>query len=326
MIRKRGTKWVLLTQDGDRVLGEHPSREAAERQEQAIEVAKRHRHDSANALHDLKRLKLRRRRARNQRLLPPLSTKDLERIYRDELWTELSAIRATLQAHLPQLLALRQRMDTLNPIGRGVLLWREDAWTDEVARIFQNLHDSLRFGNARWRALARRMAQLGDDRAMKSFKRTMRAALGVDVFGNSPRLASILALFEQENAKLIGSLPTRFLAEAESTIIRGFRSGNRAEEIQEELDARFQVGTSRAQLIARDQVSKLNGELIQDRQQGAGITAYFWRTSRDERVRPSHAELEGQRIEWDDPPDVGHPGEDYQCRCHPDPDLSDLLE
>lgn len=39
---------------------------------------------------------------------------------------------------------------------------------------------------------------------------------------------------------------------------------------------------------------------------------YVWRTANDDRVRPSHAALNGTVRAWSDSPD---PGEDYNCRC-----------
>lgn len=42
---------------------------------------------------------------------------------------------------------------------------------------------------------------------------------------------------------------------------------------------------------------------------------YIWRTEEDDRVRSSHAQREGQIFAWDEPPEGGHPGEDYNCRC-----------
>jgi len=40
MIKKRGKKWVLLSKESGRVLGTHPSRAAAARQERAINLSK----------------------------------------------------------------------------------------------------------------------------------------------------------------------------------------------------------------------------------------------------------------------------------------------
>lgn len=39
MIRKRGKKWVLLSKSSGRVLGTHPTRAAAVRQERAINLS-----------------------------------------------------------------------------------------------------------------------------------------------------------------------------------------------------------------------------------------------------------------------------------------------
>lgn len=41
MIVKRGSKWVLYTKDGSRVLGTHDSEAEARAQEAVIEIAKR---------------------------------------------------------------------------------------------------------------------------------------------------------------------------------------------------------------------------------------------------------------------------------------------
>jgi hypothetical protein len=42
---------------------------------------------------------------------------------------------------------------------------------------------------------------------------------------------------------------------------------------------------------------------------------YIWRTAGDDKVRPSHAANEGRVFAWNDPPETGHPGEDFNCRC-----------
>ncbi|QJE73761.1 minor capsid protein [Aerophototrophica crusticola] len=47
--------------------------------------------------------------------------------------------------------------------------------------------------------------------------------------------------------------------------------------------------------------------------------SYVWRTMRDERVRPSHAERDGKVFRWSDPPQGGHPGEASNCRCWAEP-------
>jgi len=48
-----------------------------------------------------------------------------------------------------------------------------------------------------------------------------------------------------------------------------------------------------------------------DKKQGS----YIWRTTGDSKVRSSHAEQNGKTFSWDAPPEGGHPGEAYNCRC-----------
>lgn len=55
-------------------------------------------------------------------------------------------------------------------------------------------------------------------------------------------------------------------------------------------------------------------------------THYIWRTRRDGKVRSAHAEREGQIFSWDDPPEGGHPGEDYNCRCTSEPYFPEVSE
>ena len=69
-------------------------------------------------------------------------------------------------------------------------------------------------------------------------------------------------------------------------------------------------------LISRDQTAKAIGHMTALRHEQLGVREYIWRTRLDERVRPSHALLNGSRQRWDNPPPAtGHPGYDIQCRC-----------
>jgi SPP1 gp7 family putative phage head morphogenesis protein len=94
----------------------------------------------------------------------------------------------------------------------------------------------------------------------------------------------------------------------------------------EEIGRRFEVSESRAALIARDQVGKFYGALNAARQQDVGITHFLWRTANDERVRPEHIELNGERFAWSKPPAEGMPGQPINCRCYADPDVGALLD
>lgn len=63
---------------------------------------------------------------------------------------------------------------------------------------------------------------------------------------------------------------------------------------------------------------KLNDILADDMQKNPQ-DYYIWRTVGDDKVRSAHAEREGEIFNWHVPPEGGHPGEDYNCRCWAEP-------
>lgn len=117
------------------------------------------------------------------------------------------------------------------------------------------------------------------------------------------------------NLSLISNASEEYIDQVEAVLDKAFTEGLRVEELLELLIERASVSESRAELIARDQTLKLNGQITKTRCQNAGIDRYTWSTSQDDRVRPSHEELEGLDFDFSDPPDVGNPGDDFQCRC-----------
>lgn len=135
------------------------------------------------------------------------------------------------------------------------------------------------------------------------------------------KLTSLYQAWAAENVALIESIPAQFFAEIETTVKDAVQSGRLTRDVMKDLQGRYGVSKSRAELIARDQIGKLNGQLTEQRQTSLGITEYIWSTSKDRRVRDMHADLEGTVQRWDDPPvtnengDRNHPGGDYQCRC-----------
>lgn len=56
----------------------------------------------------------------------------------------------------------------------------------------------------------------------------------------------------------------------------------------------------------------------EERDRKQGRVFYRWRTQQDERVRPAHAVRHGRLFSWNYPPEGGHPGDDYNCRCWPE--------
>ncbi len=92
---------------------------------------------------------------------------------------------------------------------------------------------------------------------------------------------------------------------------------------------------NQARFIARDQTQRAINGMNRFRQERAGIEKYKWMTSRDNRVRHTHAHMDGLEVEWKTGKIVktplsvkrglagkdvkkiagGHVGQDYNCRC-----------
>jgi len=121
--------------------------------------------------------------------------------------------------------------------------------------------------------------------------------------------------FIDENVSLIKSLDKRFFDDIEQVVSESVKIGRSTEVTAKLLQERYQVSKSRAKLIARDQISKLNGLITQEKQQDLGIKKYEWATAGDERVRATHRRNDGKTFSWSKPPATGHPGQDIQCRC-----------
>lgn len=252
----------------------------------------------------LRRLTARTGSKRLRKVPAPLSIEHIERDYRSRILHTLAAVQEIVKRELwPEIGRLAREAS------------RQDAWTEDLAFIFGNIRRLAQIPLASADENAEKTASEVNIQNLRSIRHQMKAVLEVDVFVNNPRIAVAAIAFVQENTSLIKSVPERYLSEVEALVLRNFRAGIRPEAMEEIIMQRYGVAESRAALIARDQTSKLNGDLTRERQTALGITEYTWDTSRDERVRESHAANQGKRYSWDAPPETGHPGQDYQCRC-----------
>lgn len=172
-----------------------------------------------------------------------------------------------------------------------------------VRPAFQRMAEKVAKGNAR--ALA----------GVVGIKRPELGDLGVQV---------AIDQAQDRNIRLVEDAARAYAQDVRDIFEAPENLGRRVEDLRDELLARGNVSLSRADLIARDQTLKLNGQINEIRQRNAGVEKYVWSTSRDERVRETHQDLEGQTFAWTDPPEPGHPGQDYQCRCTAVPVIEEL--
>lgn len=206
-----------------------------------------------------------------------------------------------------------------------------DAKKKSAGQVIDDLVRQWEKANSREKTakLAELTANSVSDFQVNQLERQLSAAfkdqISVNVFGEEPWLDAAIGEFTSENVSLIRSVPRKTAQEIETLIAQEVADGTRWETIAGKISQRFDVGESRAKLIARDQVGKFYGDLNRTRQSDLGITRFIWRTMRDNRVREEHAGYDGNSYEWSDPPEGG-PGEPVNCRCYADPDIESALE
>ncbi len=165
-------------------------------------------------------------------------------------------------------------------------------------------------------------------KGLLEFQRT----IGISVRDPSLGVGHLLDAWRTKNVDLITSLAGKQLDTITDTLGEAEAGAWRVEELRGKLQEDFGVTKSKADLLARDQTLKLNGQITKQRQTNAGISRYIWTSSGDERVRPMHDELDGTMQTWGDPPvtsedgATNEPGQDYQCRCTAFPVLDELVD
>ncbi|WP_169818527.1 minor capsid protein [Domibacillus iocasae] len=138
---------------------------------------------------------------------------------------------------------------------------------------------------------------------------------GIDPTQFEPWLDEFMRTSIAENVSYISTIRDEYFPKIESIIYQGVKNGTSPKEIRDQLVQRTGMSEKRAKFIARDQTGSILGQMTAERHKAMGVKKFKWSTSNDEKVRDSHDKLEGQVFEYADPPAVGLPGTDYNCRC-----------
>jgi SPP1 gp7 family putative phage head morphogenesis protein len=152
--------------------------------------------------------------------------------------------------------------------------------------------------------------------------------IGIRLKDADPAIAKLVPKWRRENVDLVSTMFADEKDKLEQLLADG--AGRTWSALAKDIGARFDITTRHAELIARDQTNKLTSRIAQARMASAGVTSYIFTTAGNERVRPMHAELDGQQFDFDDPPvtnedgDTNNPGEDFQCSCVATPVLPEF--
>lgn len=216
----------------------------------------------------------------------------------------------------------------------------------------------------------------------KQWSKILKKSLNVEFILIEAWEDTILKEWVTRNVNLIKGITNEYRKKINEAVLSAWNTGQTAESLAKELtkiNKAFATGDwkrdskgkiirindvpvrkqSRANLIARDQINKLNGTYTKKRQEDAGVDWYIWNTAADERVRgrpggkwatarPSHWAMERKICRWDDSTvyadsigdakagnwksraSIGavqlHPGNDINCRCFGSPVFSDIVE
>jgi SPP1 gp7 family putative phage head morphogenesis protein len=169
----------------------------------------------------------------------------------------------------------------------------------------------------------------------KEFTRIIEKGIHVTPPISSPWWEDMKNSWAEDNYTLITSNAKKYVSQintlTEQAIVNGLSPAKLKEQIKKATEG---LSDKHCKLLARDQMGKLNGQITEAQMQEVGLDLYVWSTAYDDRVRDSHALMEGLLCRWDDASvcsyDNGktwvarpsgavdlHPGQDIQCRCVP---------
>jgi SPP1 gp7 family putative phage head morphogenesis protein len=196
----------------------------------------------------------------------------------------------------------------------------QKAFSDFARIAAFNMVKSVSVENAKtWREAAK---QLGRPQQIHKLLR--------EEFRSHPRFLGIV----RQNADLITSIPKTMAkdvtAKASTLAIGGIRSDDLVAEIKKQVPG---LAEYKARMIARTEVAKTNAAITEIRATEIGRHLYIWRTVQDQRVRSSHAFMEGVVCSFNAPPcpelldprtpesarkrtSEYNPGGIYNCRCY----------
>lgn len=113
--------------------------------------------------------------------------------------------------------------------------------------------------------------------------------------------------------ELISSIPQKYLADIQSSVLLNIQKGLRSSALIKDLSEKYNISLNKAKVIARDQTSKMSLAITTAQAKDIGSDEFKFSTSGDERVRAAHRAADGKICKTGD--SVYNLRYDVMCRC-----------
>jgi hypothetical protein len=198
------------------------------------------------------------------------------------------------------------------------------AWTNSVLEEIEILITEETLGEKLASDAMNALRLYHKNKTAESFKTALN--IDINLFGSELGVKELMQQSIKTNSELIKSIPVEMLERFRNKFQAEFEKHPFDQErFFNILNTEFKVGKNRAKFIARDQTSKVIGNLTEKRQTDLGLDTYIWRNMQDiavvgnpaglyPRGNPGHMDhwsREGKEFRWDSPPPDGHPGQAF---------------
>lgn len=230
--------------------------------------------------------------------------------YLDKLLAPLHAqvVRAVRSVYAPEAAKIAQDAATPAQILADVLKAIADRWLHQM--------------DVGAKRAAEHFAKSARERSDKAFEHILDQSGFVVDFVMTPAMRDILDATIEENVGLIKSIPAKYLADVQGSVMRSVQAGRDLATMTKELRHHYGVSKRRAAFIALDQNNKATGAMNRARKLELGIKESIWRHSHGgEKPRPTHLANDGKKYDtekgWYDPAVKQYifPGQLPNCRC-----------
>lgn len=235
-------------------------------------------------------------------------------------------------------ITLKKESDDISALIFGMLAWWQIRQTDHIVTVRELFNTVNAFNDDQFRAVVKSLVKIDLPPSQSRpyvFGQNVSSVpdlinkLGdtADIFRQEPYIDGVKTNWEETQSTYLDKTVKSTLWDAELILRNALVSASVLANVANVLTGKFNKVSNSANRFAEDEINKLNGRLTEDRAKSVGSDSYIWNTQRDERVRgdptglypnsvPSHYARDNEIFNWGNPPEGGHPGEAYGCRCY----------